>query len=93
MKKIILGRIPQEWSTLTMYTYDDGENVDVVCEVSNDDTSEWMDSKYDSFYSKNIWPRQERMQHTQENALQAYGYGPRSIIIMECDETEFENLR
>ena len=93
MKKIILGRIPQEWTRLTMYTYDDGESVDVMCEVSNDDASEWMDSKYDALYKKGIWPHSERMQHTQENALRAYGYVPRSIIIMECDFSEFKNLR
>ena len=93
MKKIMLGQIPVKWTTLTMYTYDDGENVDVVCDVSDGKKTEWMDSKYDSFYKKAIWPHQERLQHTKENALKAYGYLPAQMIIMECDFSEFRNLR
>lgn len=93
MKKIRVKKVPEKWVTLTMYTHDDGDFVDVICEVSNGVESEWMDSKYDSFFLKDIWPHKGRLQHAQENALRAYGYIPSSIIIMECNESEFQNLR
>lgn len=76
-----------------MYTYDDGECVDVICEVSDGGETEWMDTKYDSYYNKAIWPHTERLRHTRENALKAYDYLPAQMIIMECSETEFRSLR